>query len=191
MASTDLSSEKFLDVDLRLAQDSSQGTLCHVSGVMRKCDLASVGCISPHFVAPGARTIEYKSKCPETPSDLTIFESSEAAHQRMLTGTTKSWGSRSALTKTGGRGSPCSRQESTILRPSAWAISTASVTLRPSATKPGTSGLVARKPPSSRALTRSLMATSLTSASLSWRFGMGLSAGIGLILAKTSRLAVN
>ena len=50
----------------------------------------------------------------------------------------------------GGNGSPCSMHDSAIFRASPWAISVASATLRPSATKPGTSTLVARnRPPAS------------------------------------------
>ena len=66
-----------------------------------------------------------------------------------LTGTRRSMpasgSTRSA--RAGGRGSPCSMQDSAILRASPWAISAVSATLRPSATSPGTSTLVARKPP--------------------------------------------
>src|SRR5439155_19360689 len=59
-----------------------------------------------------------------------------------------------------GSGSPCSKQDSTILRVSPCAISTVSVTLRPSATRPGTSGLLATYPPSFRASTCKRIATS-------------------------------
>lgn len=47
----------------------------------------------------------------------------------------------------GGNGSPCAMQDSAIFRARPWAISMASATVRPSATRPGTSTLVARKPP--------------------------------------------
>ena len=47
----------------------------------------------------------------------------------------------------GGNGSSCSAHDSAIFRASPWAISVASATLRPSATRPGTSMLVARNVP--------------------------------------------
>ena len=53
-------------------------------------------------------------------------------------------------TSAGGTGSPWSRHDSTICRVSFCAISATSTRLRPSATSPGTSGLVATKPPSAR-----------------------------------------
>jgi hypothetical protein len=62
--------------------------------------------------------------------------------------------------KAGGTGSPWSRQDSTIFRASPWAISAASTMLRPSATSPGTSGLVATYPPSSNGSTCSRIVTS-------------------------------
>ncbi len=54
----------------------------------------------------------------------------------------KSSGGLRSLAKTGGKRSPCSMQDSTILRVNPWAISAASVMVLPSATKPCTSALV-------------------------------------------------
>src|SRR6266571_822187 len=77
---------------------------------------------------------------------------------------------RRLLRNTGGSGSPCSRQDSTILRATPCAISTVSEMLRPSATSPGTSGLVAKLRPFFRPSTRTRIAASSTSVRCSWRF---------------------
>src|SRR4051812_43276367 len=60
----------------------------------------------------------------------------------------------------GGSGSPCSKQDSAILRATSRAISITSKMERPSASNPGTSGLVARYPPSSNGSTCNRMVAS-------------------------------
>src|SRR3990172_1776163 len=104
----------------------------------------------PDFVTPWARTIKAPTKGSQLPGDLPILEPAQATHQRIPTGTTASTTPPvTAFARAGGSGSPCSRHDSAILRAKPWASSTVSVMLRPSATSPGTSGLVATYPPSS------------------------------------------
>src|SRR4029078_4363190 len=67
----------------------------------------------------------------------------------------------SKLVRAGGNGSPCSRQLSAIARATSRAISASSTRLRPSTTSPGTSGLVATNPPSSKGSTCNRIAASL------------------------------
>src|SRR5690348_3731990 len=107
-------------------------------------DLLARHGMPPDFVAARAGTIKLKSKHAEPADDLAVGESRQASHQETGTGTRNSWVVRRFLANTAGRGSPCSRQDSTILRARPCAISTVSATLRPSATNPGTSGLVPR-----------------------------------------------
>lgn len=85
-------------------------------------------------------------------------------NQRIPTGTVKSSvrGLSASGCSAGGTGSPCSTHDSKILRASPCAISVASTTDRPSATRPGTSGLVATNAPSSTGSMCSRMATSAT-----------------------------
>ena len=72
--------------------------------------------MAPNLVTARARAIKAKAKNAKTPGDFTISKSSEAAHQGIMTGTRNSRVGAFPLRKTAGSGSPCSRQDSTILR---------------------------------------------------------------------------
>ena len=87
------------------------------------------------------------------PTSFAIFEPSQSAHQRIPTGMINSPAPPStSRDNEGGNGSPCSRHDSAIFLARPCEISTVSTMLRPSATNPGTSGLVARShlPPKAR-----------------------------------------
>jgi hypothetical protein len=71
----------------------------------------------------------------------------QAPHQGIMTGTRNSRAGTCPSRNAGGSGSPCSRQDSTIFRARLCAISMVSERLRPSATSPGTSGLVPKYRP--------------------------------------------
>jgi hypothetical protein len=126
--------------------------------------------MTPNFVAARPGAIKSKTKYAESPHDLAVRESCQPPHYGTATGTRNSCAVRCLFRKIGGSGSPFSRQDSTIFLASPCAISTVSATLRPSATRPGTSGLVPRYRPFSKLSTRTRIPTSSTSATRTCRF---------------------
>jgi len=138
------SPQELFRLNSRFAKNRLQGSFGHVAGMMGQRHLAAGGGLTPDFVASRSRTVKCLTKSPQPSGNLPILQSSQTTHQRTPTGITRSneppWANGDSE---GGNGSPCSRQDSAIFRTNPWAISTASTTLRPSATRPGTSLLVA------------------------------------------------
>src|SRR5271170_3009811 len=95
-----------------------------------------------YFMAARTATVKLKAKNTRSSDYFVEGKSSWTSHYATDTGTRYSWSGCCLFRNIGGSGSPCSRQDSTILRARPCAISTVSATLRPSVTRPGTSGLV-------------------------------------------------
>ena len=94
---------------------------------------------SPGFTEPDDQTGNQRREACGRLRDRKI-RTSDPLRQRQQ-GMRNSLFGRRLERKTDGRGSLCSRHDSTILRARPCAISTVSATARPSATRPGTSGL--------------------------------------------------
>lgn len=109
-------SQETIDADSGFAQYCPQRSFGHVPGVVRDRDLCARIQLAPHFMASGRRAVETKSKRAEALRNFAIAESRQTAHQGIGTGTRNSRVFWRDFENTDGRGSPCSRQDSTILR---------------------------------------------------------------------------
>ena len=109
-------SQKSVHIDSGFAENRTEGSLRHVAGVMWDCNFSSGLRMTPDFVTACATAVEAKAECAETPRNFTVAKSRQAAHQGIRTGTRNSRTGTCPLRNAGGRGSPCSRQDSTIFR---------------------------------------------------------------------------
>ncbi len=95
------------DVDARLAKDGAERSLGEITGVVRQGDLVTGVLVTPDFVASWPRTVILITERPQTPGDLPVLETRQAAHCRTLTGTSRSiLPADTRLDKAGGIGSP-------------------------------------------------------------------------------------
>ena len=95
------------DVDARLAKDGPERSLGEITGVVRQGDLVTGALVAPDFVASWTRTVIVVTECAQTPSNLTVLKAGQAAHYRMLTGTSSSTlPAATSFDKAGGIGSP-------------------------------------------------------------------------------------
>ncbi len=165
------SPKEVVDADSGLSKNGAQRSLSHISGMTRYGNFSTCLCVTPNFVTARPRTVERIAKMPQALNNIPILEPGEPSHYGILTGTSRSIEAlpSGSVANAPGSGSPCSRHDSAILRTRPCAISAASVTLRPSATRPGTSGLVARKPPSSNGSIWSRIADSFIKVVSIWK----------------------
>ena len=95
------------DIDARFAKDGAERSLGEITGVVRQGDLVTGVLVAPDFVAPWTRAVILITELSQTPSDLTVLKAGQAAHYRMLTGTSSSTlPAATSFDKAGGIGSP-------------------------------------------------------------------------------------
>lgn len=72
--------KKFLYVDFRLAQDSTQRSFRHIPGVARDRDLTSGLFVPPKLVTARSLPVEDVPECAQPSYDLPVLESREPTH---------------------------------------------------------------------------------------------------------------
>src|ERR1700682_1944862 len=97
-----------------------------IPGVMRDGDFSPCLRMAPDLMTAGALTVELKAESTKAAHNFAVRKSTYASHHEPATGTRNSRLARRLLRNTSGSGSPCSRQDSTILRATPCAISTVS-----------------------------------------------------------------
>ena len=165
-----LDSQKIVHINSSFAENGPQRSLRHVARMMRDRNFPSGLRMAPDLMTACTCAVEAKSERTKASCNFTVAKSRKAPHQGIMTGTRNSRAGTCPSRKAAGNGSPCSRQDSTIFRARLCAISMVSDRLRPSATSPGTSGLVPKNRPPFRDCTRTRMATSSTFARCTCRF---------------------
>jgi len=144
---------KFLDTESGLLNNGTQGSFGDIFSRVVGNDGASACCwIKPDFMASLGMPVKDETGFSEFANDISGFKRRKRTHASTGTGILKTnflWGANFRVMPLG-IGSPCSMQDSTILRATSSAISRVSAMVRPWAINPCRTELVAKYPPSSR-----------------------------------------
>lgn len=111
------SAKKVVDVDATFLQDRSQSPLGDWLRVTNESRSPTARFMPPNLVASACLSVESEAEGAKFAGNLSVFEARQTSHHPTPIGIVKSSGLElSRPTSAGGKGSPCSRHDSAILR---------------------------------------------------------------------------